>query len=115
MDPEPLFPDMYHPIKYHRTRDLSGKAKYRSRTERPTRYYLTDFGLSRKYATDDLSPQEYPIIGGDQSVPEFQGDKEFEPSNPFPTDVYYAGNLIRKHYLNVRITSLAAITSAHYM
>ncbi|OCH88105.1 hypothetical protein OBBRIDRAFT_735113 [Obba rivulosa] len=99
MDPEPMFPNLYHPIFTDEKRDLSGKARYYSRTERPTKYYLIDFGLSRKYNADNLSPRELPIIGGDKTVPEFQGEKYDEASDPFPTDVYYVGNMIRQYYL----------------
>lgn len=45
MDPRPLYPQMYHPIDRLRDMDLRKKAKNYSRTARPTKYYLTDFGL----------------------------------------------------------------------
>jgi len=98
MDPNPIFPNLYHPRSINRNRDFSGRPKQFTRTERPTRYYLIDFGLSRKYAADDLSPRELPIIGGDKSVPEHLGDKYNEPCNPFLTDVYCVGNLIREYH-----------------
>jgi len=41
---------------------------------------------------------EYPIMGGDKSVPEFRTGGG-EACNPFPTDVYYLGNMIREHFL----------------
>ncbi|EMD33660.1 hypothetical protein CERSUDRAFT_107977 [Gelatoporia subvermispora B] len=99
MDPQPLFPDMYHPLRPNQSRDLRGTPKHYSRTVRPTRYYYIDFGLSRRYPADDVSPREPPIIGGDKTVPEFQGNLRFQPSDPFPTDVYCIGNLIRERYL----------------
>ncbi|EMD33664.1 hypothetical protein CERSUDRAFT_56685 [Gelatoporia subvermispora B] len=101
MDPKPMFPDLYHPIWIDKNRSYTGKAKYYSRTERPPKYYLIDFGLSRQYDPNNLSPLELPIEGGDQSVPEFQGRKYNEASNPFLTDVYYIGNLIRQRFLLV--------------
>jgi len=101
MDPKPLFPELYHPINDEQNRELSGEPKRRSRTAAPTKYYLIDFGHSRKYAAEDLSPRELPLIGGDKTVPEFQGDKYNEASDPFPTDVYYIGNLIREEYLQI--------------
>ncbi|EMD33657.1 hypothetical protein CERSUDRAFT_159893 [Gelatoporia subvermispora B] len=99
MDPDPMFPHGFHPRFPDKTRDYRGRAKYYSRTEKPTRYYFIDFGHSRRYRKEDLPPQEMPIRGGDKTVPEFQGDGYDRPSNPFPTDVYYIGNLIRTCYL----------------
>lgn len=103
MDPKPTFPKMYHPVRLWMSRDFKGTAKYYTRTARPTRYYLIDFGLSRKYNPEDGEPEEIPIKGGDKTVPEFQGRGEFKPCNPFPTDIYYIGNLIRGDFLEVRI------------
>ena len=103
MDPRPTFPKMYHPVRPWMSRDFEGTAKYYTRTARPTRYYLIDFGLSRKYNPEDGEPKEIPIKGGDKTVPAFQGRGEFKPCNPFPTDIYYIGNLIRGDFLQVRI------------
>ncbi|KZT10865.1 uncharacterized protein LAESUDRAFT_721252 [Laetiporus sulphureus 93-53] len=97
MDPHPLFPDMYHPRVIDWSRDLDHPARHYSRTARPTRYYFIDFGLSRKYRPDDGPPREPPIHGGDKSVPEFKESNE--PCDPFPTDVYYIGNMIREDFL----------------
>ncbi|OCH94858.1 hypothetical protein OBBRIDRAFT_788858 [Obba rivulosa] len=99
MDPRPLFPDMYHPRAPNFKFDLSGSAKRYSRTERPTKYYLVDFGLSRRYTADDASPQELPILGGDKTVPEFRGAGYNKTWNPFHTDVYYLGNVIKECFL----------------
>ncbi|KAL6303573.1 hypothetical protein BKA93DRAFT_787874 [Sparassis latifolia] len=100
LDPITMYPNMYHPRRINQKRDLSGTAKHYSRTERPPQYYLIDFGLSRKYDSDD-PPEELPILGGDRSVPEFQDEGYNQPSNPFPTDIYYVGNLIREDFLQV--------------
>ncbi|KAF9814675.1 hypothetical protein IEO21_04970 [Rhodonia placenta] len=85
----------------HRTerRDYKGTAKFYSRTERPTKYYYVDFGLSRKYDPADGPPLELPILGGDKTVPEFQGEGYNIAVDPFPTDIYYLGNLIRMAFL----------------
>ncbi|KAH8107742.1 kinase-like domain-containing protein [Cristinia sonorae] len=97
LDPRPMFPKMYHPASTQRARDLKGLAKHYSRTYKPTKYYLIDFGISRKYDASDESPLEAPIFGGDKSAPEFK--PPFTPCNPFPTDVYYIGNVIRTRFL----------------
>lgn len=97
MDPKPLYPEMYHPRVIDWSRDMRRPAKHFSRTTHPTRYYFIDFGLSRKYNADEGQPREPPIQGGDKSVPEFQ--RSSEPCDPFPTDIYYIGNLIREDFL----------------
>ena len=100
MDPVPMFPKLYHPLSKISSMDLKGYAKYYSRTLRPTKYYLIDFGLSRRYRPEDGPPREYPIWGGDKTVPEFQHSDD--PCDPFPTDIYYLGNMIRENFLKVR-------------
>ncbi|KAH9937750.1 hypothetical protein B0H21DRAFT_758148 [Amylocystis lapponica] len=102
MDPSALYPAMYHPRSTYLTRDLQDLAKYLTRTERPTKYYLIDFGLSVKFDADDINPTALPIMGGDRTVPEFQGEESYDKvQNPFPTDIYYLGNLIREDFFEV--------------
>ncbi|TBU31692.1 kinase-like domain-containing protein [Dichomitus squalens] len=97
MDAGPMYPDGYHPRATFLTRDYSQTARYHSRTRRPVKYYLTDFGISCRFEEDDLNPVVIPILSGDRSAPEFQED-ETTPRNPFPTDVYYLGNVIREGF-----------------
>lgn len=99
LDPKSMYPDMYHPRHRTERRDFKGTAKFYSRTERPTKYYYVDFGLSRKYDPADGPPLELPILGGDKTVPEFQGEGYNIAVDPFPTDIYYLGNLIRMAFL----------------
>ncbi|KAJ7092046.1 hypothetical protein B0H15DRAFT_835274 [Mycena belliarum] len=98
MDGSKMFPDGFHPIRYKAKQDMSGSAKFYTRTQRPPKYYLIDFGLSRKYETRDPPPLERPIQGGDSNAPEFRlrenGRLPPEPCDPFPTDIYYLGRLI---------------------
>jgi len=98
MEGKDLYPQGYHPVVNSMKRDYTGKAKHFTRTQRPPRYYLIDFGLSRRYNPQDGPPLELPILGGDKSVPEFQKDRG-TPYNPFPSDVYYLGNMIREDFL----------------
>lgn len=102
LDPRAMYPKMYHPRCRDMNRDFTGTARHYSRTERPTKYYYVDFGLSRKYSPDEYPPRELPILGGDKSVPEFQGEGYDEAVDPFPTDIYYLGNLIRMAFTMVR-------------
>jgi len=96
MDAKPLYAKPYHPIRLDMTRDCSGIAVPRTRTQAPVKYYLVDFSISRQYSDDDIA-LEPPILGGDKTVPEFQAS--MDPCDPFPTDIYYLGNMIRQNFL----------------
>jgi len=100
MDAAAMYPDMWHPRRPTYKYDYSGRASHYSRTERPPTYYYIDFGLSRKYDPKDYPPKELPIFGGDKTVPEFQEDGYDKPANPFHTDIYYLGNLMRTQFVN---------------
>ncbi|VDC04965.1 unnamed protein product [Peniophora sp. CBMAI 1063] len=99
MDAGPLYPKPFHPSEPTRRRDWKGKARHYTRTERPVKYYIIDFGLSHKFEPDNTAPRIVPIIPGDKSVPEHQGMQEFEPSDPFATDIYTAGNLVNEWFI----------------
>jgi hypothetical protein len=99
MDASSMYPDMYHPIKTDRKRDYTGKAFYYTRTQKPPKYYIVDFGISRRYTAEQLPVQETIVQGGDKSVPEHQGTVTH--ADPFMADVYYIGNLIRTNFLQV--------------
>ncbi len=99
MDPRPLFPRLFHFVQYWRTPDLRRNAKHYTRTRCPTKYYYIDFGLSRRYDPATRQPLERPIWGADRSVPEFH--KSLKPCDPFPTDIYYLGNVMRSWVLEV--------------
>ena len=103
LDPTNMYPDSFHPVALGRSKDFRHKVKGYSRTRRPTKYLLIDFGLSRRYDPANGPPLDEPLQGGDRSAPEHQDGKT--PCNPFPTDVYYLGNLVRRHYIMVRIIS----------
>lgn len=104
MDPRDMFPQGYHPTAIIFDPQRKGAAPFFTRTVSRPKYYLIDFGLSRMYDPKDGEPKEDIIFGGDKSVPEFQGS--LEPLNPFPTDIYYLGNMIRMSFLLVRISNL---------
>ncbi|KAI9447473.1 hypothetical protein H4582DRAFT_1894084 [Lactarius indigo] len=63
-------------------------------TQRPPRYYFINFGLARQYPSRDVMDE--PLSGGDESAPEHQSGRL---CNPFHTDIYYIGNLIRKEFM----------------
>ncbi|TFK92749.1 hypothetical protein K466DRAFT_581658 [Polyporus arcularius HHB13444] len=100
MDPKPILPGLFHPQQPWSTLDAKREIRPYTRTARPVKYYFVDFGLSRRYSPEDPDPLEVPIMGGDKTVPEFQNDPE-TPRNPFHTDVYCMGNLIRRDFCEV--------------
>ncbi|OBZ70693.1 hypothetical protein A0H81_09374 [Grifola frondosa] len=97
MDPRPILSEMNNPVIEEKSYDLSRPVKIYTRTKHPVRYYLVDFGLSRKYSEDEMPPLEEPIRGGVKTVPEFQDS--VNPCNPFPTDIYYLGFFIRETFV----------------
>jgi hypothetical protein len=101
LDPSSMYPESFHPARLSRSRDFRHKAKAYTRTRRPSRYLLIDFGLSRYYDPVNGPPLDKPLRGGDKSAPEHQDGKAL--CNPFPTDVYYLGNLIRDYFMRVRV------------
>ncbi len=101
VDPRPLYPVMYHPANDVMKYDFSGRVKHLTRTARPVRYYLIDFGISRMYDPSGPPPLESLFIAGDKSIPDFRPEYFGIPYDPFPTDVYYSGNVIRGDFLMV--------------
>lgn len=101
MDPRPLYPELYHFASIRANRDMSGTARNYTRTRKPVRYFFIDFGLSRRHNPAKGPPRSWPIWGADRTVPEFH--KSLDPCDPFPTDVYYLGNVIKTVFLDVRL------------
>jgi hypothetical protein len=97
-DPSGMYPNGFHPVKIDKKRNFKGKATSYTRTQRPPRYILIDFGLSRQYSTRDVVDE--PLRGGDKTAPEHRIQRS---SNPFYTDIYYIGNLVREKFVMVRV------------
>ncbi|KAI0043012.1 hypothetical protein FA95DRAFT_503631 [Auriscalpium vulgare] len=100
LDPSSMYPDSFHPAKRSRRKNFKGKAKYYTRTQRPSKYLFIDFGLSRRYDPAAGPPLDEPLRGGDKTVPEHRDRTKL--CNPFFTDIYYLGNLIRERFLYKR-------------
>jgi hypothetical protein len=94
LDPSKMYPKRFHPVKIDRNRNFKGTAKAYTRTQRPPRYYFIDLGLSRQYLSRDALDE--PLRGGDKSAPEHQTGQR---CNPFQTDIYYIGNLVRQEFM----------------
>lgn len=95
-DPSGMYPEGFHPTRINRSRDFKGRAKRYTRTQRPPRYYLIDYGLSRQYLS--RKALDVPLRGGDKSAPEH---RNVTRCNPFYTDIYYLGNLVRQKFMKV--------------
>ncbi|KAH9035411.1 kinase-like domain-containing protein [Lactarius hengduanensis] len=92
-DSSKMYPKGFHPVKIDRNRKFKGTAKAHTR-RRPPRYYFIDFGLSRLYPSRDAMDE--PLRCGDKSAPEHRSG---QLCNPFHTDIYYIGNLIRQEFI----------------
>ena len=90
MESGKMFPEGYHHRKDLRKPDLSGPAKFYTRTQRPSKYFIIDFGMSRRYECDNNSPMELTIT-----------EKGVQLQNPFQVDIYLAGELVRQGFLDV--------------
>ena len=101
-DPSGISPRGSHDPQINQRCAFRTKAKRFKRTQR-SRYYLLISGLSRHYTSrEDL---EEPLFNGDghDPVPENQGET---PCNPFHTDIYHLGNLVRHEFMQVRLAML---------
>uniref|UniRef100_A0A8H7XMQ5 Protein kinase domain-containing protein n=1 Tax=Psilocybe cubensis TaxID=181762 RepID=A0A8H7XMQ5_PSICU len=100
MDPSEIYPEGFHPVKYRMNRDYTGPASPKcTRTQCPPKYYWIDYGLSVHFEESYKFPRAVTLRGGDKSAPEFQDIKHLHTArDPFPTDIYYLGNLIRIYF-----------------
>jgi hypothetical protein len=103
IDPKNLFPVPVHPVAINKSRDLVRTVRPFSRSERPPKYYIIDFGISVRYEEDQLPVTEDIVKGADKTVPEYETPEL--KSDPFAIDVYLAGNLVRQHFVNVSCIS----------
>jgi hypothetical protein len=99
-----MYPASFHPAKPNKRRDWKGQATYYTRTQRPPRYWLADYGLSKIYDLSKGSPMDIPILGGDQSLPEYLKHKN-QLCNQFAVDIYCLGNWVKREFIDVSISS----------
>lgn len=98
-----LFPDGWHPRNLEKNREYTGPSKQSyTRTQKPPRYLWIDFGLSAHFKDPAKPPHYVAAHGTDKTAPEFQRPMD-NPSayDPFATDIYYLGNLVRSYFLEV--------------
>jgi hypothetical protein len=108
MDARSMYPDGWHHVQNRRTEDFKPIGKRYTRTERPPKYYWIDFGISAMY---DRSKPTIDAIwqGGYKNAPEHQALETVRFADPFPTDVFYLGNLFKEGFIDVRILPLALV------
>jgi hypothetical protein len=82
-----------HPVELDRKRNSKRAAKAYTTPV----YHFTDFGSSRRYTTRNVTDE--PLRSGDKTAPEHRSKGR---CNPFPTDIYYIGNLVRQEFMEVR-------------
>jgi hypothetical protein len=89
-DPTALFPRGFHPVNYCLNPASDGLAYNAvTRTACWPRYYLIDFGRSRRYE---------PAGGPPRERDEGKEGKGTE-CNPFPADICDLGNLLKRHFI----------------
>ncbi|KAH9899125.1 kinase-like domain-containing protein [Epithele typhae] len=79
MSPVPFLSEIPHPIFDKKSYDFRRKITRTTRTAARPKYCYIDFGISLR------------------TVPKFQDSDK--PHDPFPTDVYYLGELFRQHFI----------------
>ncbi|PBK92519.1 hypothetical protein ARMGADRAFT_1103733 [Armillaria gallica] len=109
MDPTKLYPKGFIPERpYMKADDSSFVAPSCTRTACWLRCCLIDFGPSRRYDPADSIPHEWVLRGGDKTAPEHRNPDALQ-CNPFPTDIYYLGNLLREYFLDASARNRAVL------
>ncbi|KAJ3918608.1 hypothetical protein F5877DRAFT_78820 [Lentinula edodes] len=99
MDGSQMYPKGWSSLDPSQARDNPFRAAKRAgfRMQFWPKYYLIDFGLSHMYSSKStVPPLERILRGGDKSAPEHA--PKYKHANPFPTDIYYIGNLVRENF-----------------
>ncbi len=102
LDASELYPEGFNSVNPRLVPNHSGleKAKHITRTQCWPRYYLIDFGMSPRYDPSNVPPMEPLISVGDKYPPEHSiitvNPPWVDSCNPFPTDVYYLGSMLKR-------------------
>lgn len=99
MDASPLMIDDVNPWVPDMTRDITQDARFRTRTERPVKYYWIDFDLSGEHDPLRGPPLVDSRYSGTREVPEFAFPDQ--KCNPFAVDVWRLGFLIQTYFTKV--------------
>ena len=107
LDPSGMYPKGFHPVRIDRSRDFKGKPPRYNRTQRPPRYYFIYSSLSRQYHTRNALHE--PPLGGDKFAPEHR--PRGRRCNPFRTDIYHLGILVRERFIEVILLRLVCFVA----
>lgn len=99
MDWRPMIDEPFHPIHNDLSLDGEYNIEVRPRSQAPVRYYFIDFGLSTWFETKQTAPLVTGRYGREQSVPELQSSK---PYDPFKVDVFILGTFFQRDLISVR-------------
>jgi hypothetical protein len=92
-----MYSNTFQAVTVDRDRSVVGVANAYTRTQQPPVYYFTGFDSSRHYRSRDVMDE--PLQGRDKSA------REKRRCNPFQTDIYNIGNLVRQEFMEVRAVS----------
>jgi len=109
LNPSGMYPKGFHPIQINQSRDFKEKPPRYDRTQRPPRYYLIHSSSSRQYNTRNALDK--PLRDSDKSPPEHLRLRR--RCNPFRTDIYYLGILIRVRFMEVIMLELVYYLMAY--
>ncbi|EIW83477.1 hypothetical protein CONPUDRAFT_136476 [Coniophora puteana RWD-64-598 SS2] len=93
-----MFMEEFHPANPKYTRDLTRSARYTSRTWKCPKYYLIDFGLSRRFQEGEPHI-DIRVLGGIKTVPEARSN---DPYDPFHADIYCLGHWVQEEFIKAR-------------
>lgn len=99
MDATAMYPRGFHPMREMSLPDISGLAPVLHRIDVPVKYYFIDFGISTQFDPDQHSRLVLGLEGLDKDVPELSATV---PYDPFKTDIFIIGSLLREQFLEVR-------------
>ncbi|KAJ6477866.1 hypothetical protein C8R47DRAFT_984613 [Mycena vitilis] len=98
MDGREMYPGGFHAGVQGMTRDFSGYVRpSATRTMCWPRYFLIDFEYARRYPTTDI-PAEGKKSRRDHTAA--APGAEGVGCNPFPTDIYWIGTMLRSYFLD---------------
>ena len=102
VDSRDMWPEPYHFRSPDMNRSFTAPVKQPyTRTARSPKYYIIDYGMSRRYSSDDPHPTETHPDGGDRTVPEFNNSWDLVVHDPFAVDIYCLGSIIKREILDV--------------
>lgn len=109
-----MWPEPYHVMAPDMNQSFTTEVKKPfTRTAKAPKYYIIDYGLSRRYSPDDSHPTEMYPEGGDRTVPEFNNGLNPTPHDPFMVDIYCVGNVIQECILDVGHQLIDSYSDVH--